>query len=481
MAGAVNVSGYREDDNVQSEDELEIGVVLTNFLISLRMFTWLVILLTVVGVLFGFVGSRFLYTPRYETGATFAISSSRNSDNDFGFNTSIDDWLVNSEVYIIQSSTLKNMLVDSLGENYADCEITADALSTTNLVTLTVSSDSKHKAYVAAEQVISDFPKISQKIYGDVEVSLLDEVDVSDTAVNAGTQKKIILAGGALGLLLSLGAVFVYSLNLHLIPDAETLQRYENAECIGKLPTVVFKNKKTDTFATINNRNVTNEFKESFQFIRTRTERYCRTNNARTLLVTSTFPGEGKTTVSINEALSLAQNGKSVFIIDGDLRNPSVIDRMGLNKSEFGLDDFLKGECSFEDAVVTVPHSKVSIMSCKSGMSDVTERLSSDKMKELVEKAKEMADYVIIDSPPTDVMGDSVTICDKYADAAIFVVRQNYGKLNNVIYALDSINQTKAELIGFVLNGVSEKNKLLDYGAYSNYKNYKNYNKYKKA
>ena len=76
-------------------------------------------------------------------------------------------------------------------------------------------------------------------------------------------------------------------------------------------------------------------------------------------------------------------------------------------------------------------------------------------MEKLVEYAKANADYVIIDSPPTDVMGDSVTICNKYCDSALFVVRQNYGKLNNVIYAIDSIKQTNINLIGFVLNGVN--------------------------
>lgn len=472
MANAVNVDGYKDSSAYEEEDEIRFGVLVTNFLISLRIFVWLVILLTVIGLLIGFLGSRFLYEPKYETGASFTVSSGRNSDMDYGFYSSLDNQLINSEIYIIQSATLKKMLVDNLGKSYEDLEISAEALPSTNLITLTVHADSKHKAYVATQQIISDFPKISQKIYGDVNVSLLDEVEVSNKAINASHEKLIILAGGLAGFVIALGIVFVYSLNLNLVPNAETLQKYENTQCIGQLPMVKFKNTKLDTAAVITNRNVSNEFKESFGFVKARTEHFCKKNKVKTMLVTSTFPSEGKTTVSVNLALSLSQNGKKVTIIDGDLRNPSIVERFGLKDGEFGLDNFLNGECDYEQAELTTPHAKISVFSCKERLEDAPSYLVSDKMKELIDVAKENSDYVIIDSPPTDVMGDSVTLCNNYADAAVFVVKQNYGKVNNVIFAIDSIKQTNAQLIGFVFNGVTGKGQVSDMSSYSKYSNY---------
>ena len=95
----------------------------------------------------------------------------------------------------------------------------------------------------------------------------------------------------------------------------------------------------------------------------------------------------------------------------------------------------------------------------------------------ILKEAKERADYVIIDTPPSDLMGDAIALT-RYADAVLFVVKQNYGKLNNVIYAVESMKQTKAELIGFVLNGSYDKMNLLEYTSYGKYNKYAYSNRY---
>ena len=87
-------------------------------------------------------------------------------------------------------------------------------------------------------------------------------------------------------------------------------------------------------------------------------------------------------------------------------------------------------------------------------------------MQEAIEQEKLMCDYVIIDSPPIDVMGDSITL-SRYADTSIFVVKQNYGRLNNVIYAIESMKQSKSEPMGFVLNGSYSKMSIMDFSSYS--------------
>ena len=473
--GGLKVNGYSVDTG--ADDQINLGTQFNNFLICLRIFGWIVIGLTVVGLILGIVVSFLAYDAEYSASATFTISPQRSdADEDFGFNTTFDNQLVSSETYVITSTSMKEMIVDELGENYNNCLISASAMEDTNLVTVTVTADTKAKAYQAIKQVITDFPKISLKIYGDVNVSLLDEVEASDTPVNASTKKLMILGGAGGGLLLGLVIIFLYSLNLNLVSDTDTLQKYANAECLGSVPRVVFKNKKVKNIVTITNRNMADDFRESFQYMRTRIERFCRRDFKKTILVTSTYPGEGKTTTTINIALSLSQNGKKVIIIDGDLRNPSVTDRFGAVAGKYGLNDVLRGKCKFEDALTQIPGTQVYILTCNKPMFNAAEAINSAEMTDVVEKAKEAANYVIIDSPPTEMMGDSISLA-KYADASMFVVRQNYGKLNNIIYAIEAIKETNAELIGFVLNGAYDKAKFSDYGAYNNYK-YGKYNKY---
>ncbi|WP_294409155.1 polysaccharide biosynthesis tyrosine autokinase [uncultured Ruminococcus sp.] len=475
-SNAVNLEGYTEPQRDHEEDD-EVSISLSNLMIAFRMFYWIIILAILIGILGGIAASKFLYEPVYSTSATFTIAESRSSDVDYGFKSTLDDKLVSAETYVITSSTLKEMLVNNLGENYSVCQISADEITETNIVTIHVTADSKAKAYVAVEEVIADFPKISQKIFGDVSVSLLDEVEASDTPVNSGQKNKMIALGGAAGLLIGAAVVFLYSLSLNLVSDAETLQKYVNVECVGKAPMLTSKVVGQVKYITVENRNVPNDFKEAFQFIRTRTERVCRRNDYKSILVTSTFPGEGKTTTSMNIAMSMAQNNKTVIIIDCDLRNPSLIERLGAKNGAMGLDDYLNGECSFDDALVQLPKSKVFFATCKNPMSNAAEAIVSEEMARAVKEAKEKADYVIIDTPPSDLMGDAIALT-RYADAVLFVVKQNYGKLNNVIYAVESMKQTKAELIGFVLNGSYDKMNLLEYTSYGKYNKYAYSNRY---
>lgn len=464
-ANAVNVKGYTNDADEDDEDELS-SVSLNNLMIAFRMFFWVLIVAVIAGVVIGAIVSAFLYEPVYSTSASFTIAGSRTGDEDYGFRSTLDDKLITAETYVITSSTLKNMVVDDLGEDYQSCSITADKIADTNVVTVNVTADSTAKAYAVLKEVIEDFPKVSKKIFGDVNITLIDEVAASDIPVNQGAKKKMIALGGIGGLLLGGIIIIMYSFSLNLVSDAETLQKYVNIECIGKAPMLPAKVVKQTNNVTIEGRNIPDDFKQIFQFIRTRTERYCKKHNCKVILITSTFPGEGKTTTSVNIALSLAQNKKSAIVIDCDLRNPSVVERFGAKRGKFGFDDYLRGKCSFDEATVRLPKSNVFFISCNRSMgSRASEMLGSKVMQEAVELAKTRADYVIIDSPPIDVMGDSITL-SQYADTSIFVVKQNYGRLNNIIHAIESMKQSKAEPMGFVLNGSYGKMSFTEYSHY---------------
>ncbi len=471
---ALRSGGYTED-----EEEQSVSLLFSNFVIAMKSFVRLIIILTAIGLIAGIIFGNFFYKPKYETSASFAISNSYSGDNNFGFNTSLDEQLVTAETYVMTSTTLKNMIVEKLGENYQNSVITAESISDTPIVTVKVTSDSKAKAYLALKEVINVFPVISQKVYGDVQISLIDQADASDSAVNAFDKQKYAILFALTGLCVSLAIVFVYSLNFDLVSDSDTLRKYVNLDCIGTIPQCTLKNKKKESDMTILNRNATDEFKESFQFIRTRMERMCRNTDSKSLMVTSTYPGEGKTTVAVNLALSLTQNGKKVIIIDCDLRNPSVMERLGIKNYKYGLDDYFRNKCEFGETIVQFPRTEIYAVATRKSMSNAAEIINSSKMQTIIKKACEKADYVIVDTPPTDMMGDSVTI-SKVTDAALFVVRQNYSRMSGVVSSLESINESSPNLFGFLLNDKEVKLGVVEnkYGQYGSYSKYGKYNKY---
>jgi exopolysaccharide/PEP-CTERM locus tyrosine autokinase len=171
----------------------------------------------------------------------------------------------------------------------------------------------------------------------------------------------------------------------------------------------------------------------------------------RTILITSALPGDGKSFVSSNLAISMAKGVEEhVLLIDGDLRKPAIHNRFGFKKVA-GLSDYLDQGDDIGGVLLKTPVGKLTILPAGEPPRNPSELMSSKKMKALLEEVKSRYDdrYVIIDSPPPNMASETNAIA-KYVDGVIVVVRAQKTPKDAVADTIEKIGKEK--LIGIVLN-----------------------------
>lgn len=171
----------------------------------------------------------------------------------------------------------------------------------------------------------------------------------------------------------------------------------------------------------------------------------------RVIIVTSALPKDGKSTTSINTAVTLAQQGCKVLLVDADLRRPKVRAGLGLKPSE-GLTGVLVAGDTAEPAYQTHPDvPSLSILPAGSRPPNPAEMLGSTRMADLVKRWRQEFDFVVIDTPPVLAVSDPL-ILSQYADAIIFVVRYKQTTTQSLIRSRDLLQRANASISGIVVN-----------------------------
>ncbi|MCL4190402.1 MAG: CpsD/CapB family tyrosine-protein kinase, partial [Thermoguttaceae bacterium] len=191
---------------------------------------------------------------------------------------------------------------------------------------------------------------------------------------------------------------------------------------------------------------------EAYRGLRTSLLYSARRSDYRTVQVTSAHPGEGKTTLAANLAISVAQSGKRVLLVDADFRRPKVSKIFGLDDSA-GLATVLSGQSELCDSVRETPIVGLWALPCGPLPANPAELLSSAEFAELLDVLREQYDFVIIDTPPLLPVSDPAIVAS-HADTVILVMRLTKGARDAAIQATEILAGLDAEMLGVVVNGV---------------------------
>lgn len=203
---------------------------------------------------------------------------------------------------------------------------------------------------------------------------------------------------------------------------------------------------------------------ESYRSLRTNIQYSSIDKQVKTLVVTSSNAGEGKSTVAGNLAYTFFQNGKRVLIIDCDLRKPSLHRKFNVSNEE-GLTDVLVGTSKLNNVMKKIDDN-LYLLTTGTLPPNPAEIIGSNTMENFLEQCKINFDYIILDTPPILPVTDSKLLAIK-ADATVVVVRFEISKSKHVSQAFKELEKVNANIIGTILNDVEMYSEKLYYD-YSN-------------
>ena len=220
---------------------------------------------------------------------------------------------------------------------------------------------------------------------------------------------------------------------------------------------------------------VNSEFSESIRTLRTLLVAKYQKN--KTILISSTYSGEGKTTISLNTALAFSKIGK-VLLVETDIRRPSVLTKttQADEAPKVGFSDLIQGGVNLSDCIMKLPGSEIEVMTSGTRRSDLTDLTTTKQLKIFFDVLKKNYDYVIIDTPPIQPVSDTLFI-SQATDHNLLIVRSNVTKLVGIKSVIKKLQNVEVNVDGLIFNDLDTSKAsyygYYQYGGYSNkYKSY---------
>ena len=280
------------------------------------------------------------------------------------------------------------------------------------------------------------------------------------------------------GLLVFFGVAVGLSFIDDRIKSAWDIESFIGVNLLGIIPDLAALKDEEKYRIVLDNKN-TSTGVEPFLSIYSSVKIHSKLDFPKSILVTSTIPGEGKTLISSNLAGCFARHGKAVLLIDCDLRRPML--HRHFNKSnDAGLITWFDSGAKLDGDLLNNPQLAITtigenlcLMSSGGRSKSPTQLLESPVFGQLLERLKKHFDLIIIDSPPLGAVTDSLLIAER-VDEVVYVCRFNRAFRKHIRLYIKALRSGKNELLGVVLNGLSPRR--IEY--YSNYRYYRSYKKY---
>ena len=320
----------------------------------------------------------------------------------------------------------------------------------------------------AAAQGLSDVQNLVSAQFGVMDgLSILEPANVATELVLSRTLQTTLL-GLMVGVILASGATLL----LGSLNDTEDLPRRYGVPSLGSVFKWSLDEVGEDDLVV--KESPSSGYAESFKKVRANLQFATVNRPGNVFLVTSPGPGEGKSTIIGNLAIALAQSGKRVMVVDGDLRRPAVHRLLQSGGREPGLSNFLVDlTMDIKDVVHGSKIEGVGVIPAGPIPPNPSELLATPRMTALIEQAREIVDVVLVDSPPVLVVADGPIIASQ-VDGVVMVVDGLSTRSSSLRASLDALGKTNVTILGGIINKL--KRARFSYGYnYQDYYYYKYY------
>ncbi|WP_422769271.1 polysaccharide biosynthesis tyrosine autokinase [Plantactinospora sp. WMMC1484] len=432
------------------------------YLRALRQRWWVVLATVMVALgVAGFVTVR--ATPQYASSVTFFVTSSGQGMADAYQGNLFLQQRVKSYVDLLSSDRLAQTVAAEervgLTADEVRSRVSARVEADTVLLSATVTDSDQTRALRLTEALAAQFMKLVHTIETPpgakdppIKIEVVGGPRVNAEPVSPRPVRNLALAG-VFGLFVGVGLALLRGLTDTTFRDGEALQEATAAPLLGSIP---YDGQARSNPLIVGGAAQTARA-EAMRKLRTNLRFVDAQEPARVIAVTSAVQAEGKSTLACNLAITLAEAGWQVLLVDADLRHPRVAGYLGLG-SGAGLTDVLIGEVAVEDVLQPWGDKSLLVLPAGSVPPNPSELLGSKAMADLLLSLRELTDIVIIDTPPLLAFTDGVVVSVQ-ADGALLVARQGRTPSAQTAAAAKALHSVSARVLGCVLN-MSKENKI---------------------
>nr|WP_307051347.1 polysaccharide biosynthesis tyrosine autokinase [Arthrobacter oryzae] len=432
-----------------------------DYLRLLRRNWMLIVAATLAGLLLGGATST-LVKPTYTSKTQLFVSlQNSGSVSELQQGNTFSQARVQSYVRTVTAPVVLRPAIESLGLDLTPDQlagrVTASTELNTVLINISVVDQSPVQAAAIAQAVANslikavDFlekPKNSDS--SPVSLSVIMPAVAPDSPSAPNTQLNLVL-GLLIGLAVGIGGAILRTALDNRIRTEDDLRQVTDASLLGGIAFDQDATKKP----LLTQAAPQSPRAESFRQIRTNLQFANVSGHAKSVLVTSSLPGEGKSTTATNLAIALAQAGQTVCLVDADLRRPMVSEYLGLD-SGAGLTTALVGQADVNDLLQPWGEDDLYVLASGRIPPNPSELLGSEVMKNLISRLEHAFDTVIIDAPPLLPVTDAAVLAQHVGGVVVVVGTQSVRR-QDLEKSLGALQMVEAEVLGVVMNRLPAK------------------------
>ena len=435
---------------------------------------WIILLIVLIITVIGLVYSFYFIEPKYESSTTLILgrinASSENGDvlNDGEEITqseiSINSNLVATYSELIKSKTLIQKVIDNLGldlsEQAVRNSITVSRISETELIEIKVRNSDMNLASEIANEIAVVFSEKIEEIYNISNVYIIDRAVPAEAPYNINHIKDIGISI-TIAVIISIGYILIIHLLDNTIKNENEIEKVIGLKNLINIPLEKEKGKKESQNELITYQDSKSIVSEAFRTLRTNVQ-FSNTNakEGKTFLVSSCFPSEGKSYVSANLAITFAQIGKKVILVDADMRRGrqskvfKIPNCIGLSNYISNLDENgLEINYELNKFIYETSISNLNLITAGTVPPNPAELLASGKFSDLIEELKKYYDIIIFDGAPIIPITDSLILA-RMLESTILVALYNKTKKEDLLKVKNDIEAVGGKIIGTCINCV---------------------------
>ncbi len=400
-------------------------------------------------------------TPQYESRARLFVSTTDRSTSDAYQGALFSTQRVSSYADLASGRELAGRVVHDLHLRIDPTDLTdkisATVVPDTVILEISATDPSPRRAQAIAQsaaqqlsRLVTELETPPGKANPPIKTTIIDSASLPETPVSPKPLRNLGLAA-VLGLLLGLGLAVMRELLDTTVKAAADVAEVTETPVLGGIlfdPTAQKQPLLTDLSPHAPR-------VEAFRILRTNLQFVDVDRDKKVFVVSSSVPGEGKTSTASNTALALQDAGERTLLIDGDMRRPQLARMFGL-EGAVGLTSVLLGRIELQEAVQRHRPSGLHVLTSGNVPPNPAELLQSQAMHQLLGKARSEYDVIVIDAPPLLPVTDAALLAVQ-ADGAVIVVRQGHTTRDQLAHSLDRLDAVGARALGVALNMVASR------------------------